>query len=1147
MNQNNFVNNDTSPKSAGKDIASIIFFIVFSILLLLLVTRKLILGNFGLMMSNLSLGIFGFFSYALYSAIVIGSVISLFSSKKKNNGLVVFSIFLIVIAGLFALQTWTANASVIINDKVNFNDFVNQSYKLKCSGLHGSSAGGALISALIYFPIKYLKLIGIYTLAGILFTGGVFGIISGIRKQYVRQINNHQINNNQNQVFDPRPESINAVKMGLNNDIKSYNIAQNYNSSIFDKNNGQVQQDNIKPSVEFSEPQQSFNQVHNKMPESLFGNNDLTQEQTKKQSHGLFGTKKSNIEKSNKLFIYNGDDKNRNIGQKSKRELNEERKNAKNPLFDDDIDSFQSNFVVNNYNKPRDLSKERKQQDVEKDIMSGNFNGLFDNNIPDEREGHTIPRYNDADSHVDFVNPSLSFEPKEIEVEKPNSTNLNKSSSLKKKKKREVDLNDLYIKTKPKKKVKIVSELDDLDEKYNNNSKIKNLNENIITDLNDIADNSSKVEEEILTQSEIKTNEDIYSPEELFKPYPKGTTIDMSRFEDQNDEVYIKELPKDKSSIKIVSSINEFVEGKKDNNNAEDSNSDLPSFLIDELKNKDDSFENDLPIYSSMEDSISDEANFNKLDEEEQKIIKSVIYPVKGKKELKRHDSSQRATQLPIMAKETYTLNNNAQPINRIKYNYPPLDLLDKVEQKSLEISEEIHEKSKILENILESFSINVKVVDTVIGPVITRYELEIEQGTQVKRIEQISKDITMGLASPTEVIIQAPIPGKNRVGIEVPNKIKEIVSIREVLSGRAFQRSSSKIVFALGKDVAGKDILCDIKKMPHLLVAGATGMGKSVCLNTILISLLFHASPEDVRIILIDPKRVEFSIYSGMPHLLVKDIICDDDKAIAALEWAIQEMERRYILFQETRTRDIDSYNAKIDLKINKKLPRILIIVDEVSDLLATNKKVIEEKIKRITQKARAAGIHLILATQRPSVDVITGVIKTNLPSRISFKLMNGVDSKTILDEVGAERLLGRGDLFFKPAYAPSKIRVQGCYVTTEEVEKVIDYISQNNLSEFDESISNTILNPSINSNNEYNNGNNSLDEKFVDALRLAIENSKISIALIQRRLNVGFNRAGKIIEQMQSFGYISEPRGTNPREVYITIEEFEEKYGEL
>lgn len=483
-------------------------------------------------------------------------------------------------------------------------------------------------------------------------------------------------------------------------------------------------------------------------------------------------------------------------------------------------------------------------------------------------------------------------------------------------------------------------------------------------------------------------------------------------------------------------------------------------------------------------------------------------------------------------------------------YIKPPLELLTTSSVDLSTLNEDVVGKRMQLENALDMFGIPAKVIGVVVGPSVTRYELEMPPGISVKKIIAHSDDIALALAAKGDIRIEAPIPGKSAVGIEVPNEKIATVSMKEILNSPEFINSKSPLTFALGKDITGAVKVCNLQKMPHLLVAGATNSGKSVCLNAIIISLIYKSSPDDVKLILVDPKRVEFSLYNSLPHLLLPNVITEAEKAINAFTWAVNEMERRFEIFMEHRVRNLDEYNELEAVRKceAEKLPFIVIIVDELADLMMTTKKEmgLEDKIMRLAQKARACGIHLILATQRPSVNVITGTIKANFPSRITFSVTSFQDSRTILDQGGAEKLLGKGDMLYAPSDAAEPKRIQGCFVSGSEVENIVNFVKENNPIEFDEKTANEINNTQkANHQGDSENSSDAFDSLMPDALKLVIEMGQASISLIQRRLVVGYPRAARIIDQMEKANFISPSDGSKPRTVYLTMEKYEELFG--
>ena len=487
----------------------------------------------------------------------------------------------------------------------------------------------------------------------------------------------------------------------------------------------------------------------------------------------------------------------------------------------------------------------------------------------------------------------------------------------------------------------------------------------------------------------------------------------------------------------------------------------------------------------------------------------------------------------------------------KAEYVFPPLDLLKKPSGSSGGNSnDEVTETARKLQETLHSFGVNVTVTNVSCGPAVTRYELQPEQGVKVSRIVSLADDIKLNLAA-EDIRIEAPIPGKAAVGIEVPNKENSAVYLRELLESDEFQNAKSDLSFAVGKDIAGKVVVTDIAKMPHLLIAGATGSGKSVCINTLIMSIIYKADPEDVKLIMIDPKVVELSVYNGIPHLFIP-VVTDPKKASAALNWGVAEMTDRYQKFADAGVRDLKGYNAKVeqlgdidDPNKPKKLPQIVIIVDELADLMMVAPGEVEDAICRLAQLARAAGIHLIIATQRPSVNVITGLIKANMPSRIAFSVTSGVDSRTILDMTGAEKLLGKGDMLFYPQGYSKPVRVQGSFVSDAEVSKVTEFLTQkNDMSVYHKQMEarmNTVAQSSPVSLGGAG-GGNELDSHFAEAGKFIIEKDKASIGMLQRVFKIGFNRAARIMDQLSEAGVVGPEEGTKPRKVLMSMEEFEQ-----
>ena len=548
---------------------------------------------------------------------------------------------------------------------------------------------------------------------------------------------------------------------------------------------------------------------------------------------------------------------------------------------------------------------------------------------------------------------------------------------------------------------------------------------------------------------------------------------------------------------------------------------------------------------SMKEEPLDEEA----LDEEELKkrLLQGdpssrVVYTADGRRIASDNENLQKR----IQEKKEEELTVDSVPEKAAKpYVFPPLSLLKRSHTQEEEKRSEIEKNAQTLKETLKSFGITVSISNVSVGPSVTRYELQPEQGVKLAKIVSLSNDIKMRLAA-ADIRIEAPIPGKSAVGIEVPNKNSQVVYLGDILSSPAFQENKMKLAFGVGKDIGGKVVVTDIAKMPHLLVAGATGAGKSVSINTLIMSILYRYSPEEVRMIMVDPKVVELQVYNGIPHLLIP-VVTDPKKAAAALNWAVAEMTSRYKKFAAYGVRDLSGYNEKIRGLTEEErekeglsvLPQILIIIDELADLMMVSASEVEDAIVRLTQLARACGMHLIIATQRPSVNVITGLIKANVPSRIAFSVSSGVDSRTIIDMNGAEKLLGKGDMLFFPQNLPKPIRVQGAFVSDEEVAKVTEFLKSQGEAEYNHSISKSLEKEAT---EEVGGSQSDRDELFAEAGSLVIETDKASIGFLQRKFRIGFNRAARIMDQLAAEHVVGEEEGTKARKVLMNMEEFEE-----
>ena len=566
-----------------------------------------------------------------------------------------------------------------------------------------------------------------------------------------------------------------------------------------------------------------------------------------------------------------------------------------------------------------------------------------------------------------------------------------------------------------------------------------------------------------------------------------------------------------------------------------------------------------IPISGCVEPDISDDFGIQKDNELQSKLSAPAADAVMtkppaaepGKKKVKS-DKDELAKEVEKVS-EQIAINDAENAIQQKPYVFPAVDLLKAPDRgKTGDSQAHLRETAAKLEQTLNVFGVNAKVNNISCGPAVTRFEITPELGVKVSKIVNLADDIKLNLAA-ADIRIEAPIPGKAAVGIEVPNSQSVAVSFRELVESEEFKNAKSKITFAVGKDIAGKVKVTDIAKMPHLLIAGATGSGKSVCINTIIMSILYKAKPDEVKLIMIDPKVVELSVYNGIPHLMIP-VVTDPKKAAGALNWAVSEMTDRYEKFANSGVREINGYNAMIDAMDGKdtekppKMPQIVIIVDELADLMMVASKDVEEAICRLAQLARAAGIHLIIATQRPSVNVITGLIKANMPSRIAFAVTSGVDSRTILDMNGAEKLLGKGDMLFDPQGVPKPLRVQGAFVSDKEVSDIVKFIIENNenaqysndVAQKMESLSNDTTNTTVTI-SDVENTDDGRDSYCAEAASIITDKERASIGMLQRYLKIGFNRAARIMDQLEEAGVVGPEEGTKPRKVLVTKEELD------
>lgn len=626
---------------------------------------------------------------------------------------------------------------------------------------------------------------------------------------------------------------------------------------------------------------------------------------------------------------------------------------------------------------------------------------------------------------------------------------------------------------------------------------------------------SEKVKSHRLERKE--AYEEIQEDENLKKTY-KSNFINV----DDEDDVYEREefLNEVNHKIKIL----DFMKN---------SSLDNYDFKVDEINEVSEvAVSKTIDVFNSSQDNY--ESYNDNYENEEEHYVREVIEEKTKKEKLNEAEKEQ------MNAEINNDIEKHDEESDIVKYIFPSINLLEVNKIKGNKNDNvELMDSAAKLQEILHNFGVEAHVNKYTKGPSVTRFEIQPAPGVKVSKIVNLQDDLALGLAA-SGIRMEAPIPGKAAIGIEVPNRKQSPVFLREVLDSKEFKESKKNLAFALGKDIEGRCVVGDLSKMPHTLIAGATGSGKSVCINTLVVSLLYKYSPEDVRLLMVDPKVVELSVYNGIPHLLIP-VVTEPKKAAGALNWAVNEMEKRYNIFAASGVRNIESYNSMLEKGlIQEKLPYIVIIVDELADLMMTCPGEVEDYICRLAQKARAAGMHLIIATQRPSVNVITGTIKANIPSRISFAVSSSIDSRTILDSSGAEKLLGRGDMLYYPTGESKPSRVQGAFISEEEVERVVEFIKESEKEiEYKEEIIEHINKEAEGSNIDDSSNDENGDELIDDAIKIVVEYQQASTSFLQRKLRVGFNRASRIMDELENRGIISEKDGSRPRQVLVSKSE--------
>lgn len=1103
----NFSNNkkNTETVMSYKLAFQIILFVFSIVVFLSLISSGALFGVAGKAINSFILGVFGHLAYPLFIASIF-ITIKLFTGKKITAKKGSFCAIVMFFAAALCYHQLTGKS--IFSTAEGFGNYLQHCFNKGSGGIFNSTGGGVLLGLIVYPVTALFGVVGSYIIFCLIFGIALATLFYGngynISNVYSRKSNNY--------------DEINGVKeypTGFFSDTQNNNPSKNYvlpNFQTEDKNRVLGSEIPLK-STAIAQPEPDLDDTVQEVPKKLFVGfiDDFVNTKPKKQNTKsrsfdiLYSAPKSKVEEA----PYTRPSSNFSVAEKDiENTVSAKKLGGTNYVdtFGDDIESKKKYILtpVDNILRPE---SDYGFNSSNKGAFPLNLGG-FDKPATPTRINHSISQGVTGNGGLSSYNENNSLtDSNHSKFEKYANQNYDSGLSDKVSAK---DIKD-NIKYNP-------SGLRDRFSNIANEKSNDSISNNVF--------GSEKTNDSIAPYKKTLPNLSLKKYSDSYSDNITGGIVNGS----EKDNSFLDNLSTNKSTDNLTRSF------KSDNifipQTGFEKETNLPinlGFNADE-----DNFDTDT---QNDNFSISSEDNF---EEDNQDILKNPYLN-------KPVDTALPTYKKPAeILQQTNTINQD-KPIISSPYIAPPTALMSDIFFDLNEVAEDYDAKVKALEETLEQFKVPAKVMSVTPGPTVTRYELQMPPGVPVSKLTSRANDIAMCLASNGEIRIEAPIPGKSLLGIELPNKKRAKVGLKEVIESVEFSGSKSPVAFALGKDITGKNVIVDFTKMPHLLVAGSTGSGKSVCLNTLIISIIYKAAPEDVKLILIDPKRVEFNVYNGLPHLMLKDVITDAEKAISAFNWAINEMDRRFELFKNTGAKDIISYNEKVKISGEQKLPRIMIIVDELAELMMIHKRELEEKIKKISQLSRAAGIHLILATQRPSVDIITGVIKANLSSRVTFKLMTQADSRTILDSAGAEKLLGEGDMIFLTTSMPKPVRLQGPFISMNEVESIVEFIKENNESYFDEAISDKILKPSSGEEDVSVEDSNleEQDKYFVDALRLAVDSGQISISMVQRKFAVGYSRAGKIIDEMESQNFITPFEGSKPRQVLISREEFERRFG--
>ena len=1236
-------------KSGGTDTLGIVLIIVFSFLLLCDITGRLILGDIGLIVQNVSIGFLGYFSYPVYLYCIIRGVF-LLQNKQLGVG----------IGKLISLIAVFACVGIIIH-LATTTGYLSGGFGAYMSAVfHGRTVGGVLLGLFAYGFSAVLTPVGAYILSAViiiallLFVAGVFGGrgASRVKKRKVSSAASARIKggtsyvgNGQDlfieSIIPPSPDNnVPGTMDDLPDEQHSRNYGKNYDGytdGSYDRMNGsrysQDSRSQVSPEIERMNKMvdERYNQIRERSRDAWGipdARNDYSAAQPDYGRNSGYSSKawedyiptvppKDVRSKMVNGEIIRGFDPG-DIGPVSRRESGYNTNS--NGYGYGSGGSGAGGYFDRNPRSDAQVSGNSIRFSMD-DIKQDSYKAMYDSYAPERAKYPSKPEIkiveSKPESYFDFPEPVQQTEPDpaetktrapiinasevEPEVSEPENFQLPEKQPEKEEVKRAPIINgssviadEPYISeaTEEKEEPKKINPApiirgshfeEDLKKAREAEKQAVKPDENKPITAQSPA-NSPETEQQTnnvssLTENKVAAQEKTFiqsvSPEKTVNSESNPESkVDLTEFSDDKSSAAdfdANEKVFDDNDNKAIESKNPIIDGDENDLLISDEDEDYPEIDEDDL-----TAEEYMEIYGrpkfvdvSKEDSdkLSEKfekntTSFNIIDEVEdasENVKRGLAEPAVQNNEATSPEKNSVAQNKTSVADKTDEKEQPApkKPKKPYKYTPPSIDLLT-TESTIPKIDPETYEEKKeLLEQTLSNLGIPAKVIGITVGPTVTRYELNMPVGMSVKKIDACEQDVRYGLACKGNIRIESPIPGKRAVGIEVPNDQNALVALKDIICSKEFKSSPSPLTIALGEDIQGKIMITRIDKMPHLLIAGTTGSGKSACLNSLIVSLLYKASPEDVKLILVDPKRVEFTAYSGLPHMMIPDAITEPAQALNAFKWAREEMERRYKELQAHRVRNISEYNNLEDVKnhVIDKLPYIVLIVDEFADLMISSntdkKRELENLISSIAGKARAAGIHLILATQRPSSDVITGTIKSNLPCRIAFAVSNQTNSRIILDKNGAESLLGKGDMLFAPQENPEGVRIQGAFIDNDEVNNIVDQIKANNSCEFDEEFEKALVdekeesdeNKNIDSDEPDDSG---YDQDLPDIVRLVIRTGQASVSMIQRRFSIGYQRACKIIDQMERFNFIGPYNGSKAREVYVTREKFKEFFGE-